>query len=63
MQERRTEFQRKHAEDFLNQSDTLIKGKESERIVLIRKINKAKLLALLNAFELNTLMLLDMEIS
>jgi hypothetical protein len=35
----------------------------SQAVVLIRKINKKKLLALLNAFDINTLVLLDMEIS
>lgn len=39
------------------------KRQQEERVVLISQVNKQQLLALFNAFGINTLMLLDMEIS
>jgi hypothetical protein len=44
-------------------SETTDKRQQEERVVLISQVNKQQLLALFNAFGINTLMLLDMEIS
>jgi len=40
-----------------------LRRRGSQAVVLITKINKKELLALLHAFDINTLILLDMEVS